>query len=63
MIECKMKLNAKDIDTNRLNVPSITELVKEEKIINKMLTENPTGLESEPEIDKEDFEPDICDGY
>lgn len=59
----KMWLNAKDIDNNRLNVPSITELVEEAKNIKQMLTELSEGLESEPELDKEDFEPDICDGY
>jgi hypothetical protein len=59
----KMWLNAKDIDNNRLNVPSITELVKDAKNIKQMLTELSEGLESEPELDKEDFEPDICDGY
>lgn len=59
----KMWLNAKDIDNNRLNVPSITELVEDEKNIKQMLTELSEGLESEPELDKEDFEPDICDGY
>lgn len=59
----KMWLNAKDIDNNRLNVPSITELVEDAKNIKQMLTELPEGLESEPELDKEDFEPDICDGY
>lgn len=55
--------NAKDIDNNRLNVPSITELVEDAKNIKQMLTELSEGLESEPELDKEDFEPDICDGY
>lgn len=59
----KMRLNAKDIDNNRLNVPSITELVEDAKNIKQMLTELSEGLESEPELDKEDFEPDICDGY
>lgn len=59
----KMWLNAKDIDNNRLNVPSITELVEDAKNIKQMLTELSEGLESEPELDKEDFEPDICDGY
>ena len=59
----KMWLNAKDIDNNRLNVPSITELVEAAKNIKQMLTELSEGLESEPELDKEDFEPDICDGY
>lgn len=54
----KMWLNAK-----RLNVPSITELVEDAKNIKQMLTELSEGLESEPELDKEDFEPDICDGY
>lgn len=59
----KMWLNAKEIDNNRLNVPSITELVEDAKNIKQMLTELSEGLESEPELDKEDFEPDICDGY
>lgn len=59
----KMWLNAKDIDNNRLNVPSITELVEDAKNIKQMLTGLSEGLESEPELDKEDFEPDICDGY
>lgn len=59
----KMWLNAKDIDNNRLNVPSITKLVEDAKNIKQMLTELSEGLESEPELDKEDFEPDICDGY
>lgn len=59
----KMWLNAKDIDNNRLNVPSITELVEDAKNIKQILTELSEGLESEPELDKEDFEPDICDGY
>lgn len=59
----KMWLNAKDIDNNRLNVPSITELVEDAKNIKQMLTELSEGLESEPELDKEDLEPDICDGY
>lgn len=59
----KMWVNAKDIDNNRLNVPSITELVEDAKNIKQMLTELSEGLESEPELDKEDFEPDICDGY
>lgn len=59
----KMWLNAKEIDNNRLNVPSITELVENAKNIKQMLTELSEGLESEPELDKEDFEPDICDGY
>lgn len=59
----KMWLNAKDIDNNRLNVPSITELVEDAKNIKQMLTELSEGLESEPELDKEDFELDICDGY
>lgn len=59
----KMWLNAKDIDNNRLNVPSITEFVEDAKNIKQMLTELSEGLESEPELDKEDFEPDICDGY
>lgn len=59
----KMWLNAKDIDNNRLNVPSITELVEDAKNIKQMLTELSERLESEPELDKEDFEPDICDGY
>lgn len=59
----KMWLNAKDTDNNRLNVPSITELVEDAKNIKQMLTELSEGLESEPELDKEDFEPDICDGY
>lgn len=59
----KMWFNAKDIDNNRLNVPSITELVEDAKNIKQMLTELSEGLESEPELDKEDFEPDICDGY
>ena len=59
----KMRLNAKDIDNNRLNVPSITELVEDAKNIKQMLTELSEGLESESELDKEDFEPDICDGY
>lgn len=59
----KMWLNAKDIDNNRLNVPSIMELVEDAKNIKQMLTELSEGLESEPELDKEDFEPDICDGY
>ena len=59
----KMCLNAKDIDNNRLNVPSITELVEDAKNIKQMLTELSEGLESESELDKEDFEPDICDGY
>lgn len=59
----KMWLNAKDIDNNRLNVPSITELVEDAKNIKQMLTELSEGLESEPELGKEDFEPDICDGY
>lgn len=59
----KMWLNAKDIDNNRLNVPSITELVEDAKNIKQMLTELSEGLESEPELDKEDFEPDISDGY
>ena len=59
----KTRLNAKDIDNNRLNVPSITELVEDAKNIKQMLTELSEGLESEPELDKEDFEPDICDGY
>lgn len=59
----KMWLNAKDIDNNRLNVHSITELVEDAKNIKQMLTELSEGLESEPELDKEDFEPDICDGY
>ena len=59
----KMWLNAKDIDNNRLNVPSITELVEDAKNIKQMLTELSEGLESEPELDNEDFEPDICDGY
>ena len=59
----KMWLNAKDIDNNRLNVPSITELVEDAKNIKQMLTELSEGLESEPELDKKDFEPDICDGY
>ena len=59
----KMWLNAKDIDNNRLNVPSITELVEDAKNIKQMLTELSEGLESESELDKEDFEPDICDGY
>lgn len=59
----KMWLNAKDIDNNRLNVPSITELVEDAKNIKQMLTELSEGLESESKLDKEDFEPDICDGY
>ena len=59
----KMWLNAKDIDNNRLNVPSITELVEDAKNIKQMLTELSEGLGSEPELDKEDVEPDICDGY
>lgn len=59
----KMRINAKDIDNNRLNVPSITELVEDAKNIKQMLTELSEGLESESELDKEDFEPDICDGY
>lgn len=59
----KMWLNAKDIDNNRLNVSSITELVEDAKNIKQMLTELSEGLESESELDKEDFEPDICDGY
>ncbi len=59
----KMWLNAKDIDNNRLNVSSITELVEDAKNYKQMLTELSEGLESEPELDKEDFEPDICDGY
>ena len=59
----KMWLNAKDIDNNRLNVPSITELVEDAKNIKQMLTELSEGLVSESELDKEDFEPDICDGY
>lgn len=59
----KMWLNAKDIDNNRLNVPSITKLVEDAKNIKQMLTELSEGLESESELDKEDFEPDICDGY
>ena len=59
----KMWLNAKDIDNNRLNVPSITKLVEKKKNIKQMLTELSEGLESESELDKEDFEPDICDGY
>lgn len=59
----KMWLNAKDIDNNRLNVPSIMELVEDAKNIKQMLTELSEGLESESELDKEDFEPDICDGY
>lgn len=59
----KMWLNAKDIDNNRLNVPSITELVEDAKNIKQMLTELSEGLESESELDKEYFEPDICDGY
>lgn len=59
----KMWLNAKDIDNNRLNVPSITELVEDAKNIKQMLTELSEGLESESELDKEDFEPDICEGY
>ena len=59
----KMWLNAKDIDNNRLNVPSITELVEDAKNIKQMLTELSEGLESEPELDKEDFEPYIFDGY
>lgn len=58
-----MWLNAKDIDNNRLNVPSITKLVEDAKNIKQMLTELSEGLESESELDKEDFEPDICDGY
>ena len=59
----KMWVNAKDIDNNRLNVPSITELVEDTKNIKQMLTELSEGLESKPELDKEDSEPDICDGY
>lgn len=59
----KMWVNAKDIDNNRLNVPSITELVKDTKAINQMLTELSKELEYEPELDKEDSELDICDGY
>lgn len=59
----KMWLNAKDIDNNRLNVPSITKLVEDAKNIKQMLTELSEGLESESELDKDDFEPDICDGY
>lgn len=59
----KMWLNAKDIDNNRLNVTSITKLVEDAKNIKQMLTELSEGLESESELDKEDFEPDICDGY
>lgn len=58
-----MWVNAKDIDNNRLNVPSITELVEDTKNIKQMLTELSEGLESKPELDKEDSEPDICDGY
>lgn len=37
--------------------------VEDAKNIKQMLTELSEGLESEPELDKEDFEPDICDGY
>lgn len=59
----KMWVNAKDIDNNRLDVPSITELVEDTKNIKQMLTELSEGLESKPELDKEDSEPDICDGY
>ena len=59
----KMWLNAKDIDNNRLYVTSITELVEDAKNIKQMLTELSEGLESESELDKEDFEHDICDGY
>ena len=59
----KMWVNAKDIDNNRLNVPSITELVKDAKAIKQMLIELLKELEYEPKLDKEDFEPDICDEY
>lgn len=59
----KMWVNAKDIDNNRLNVPSITELVKDAKVIKQMLIELLKELEYEPKLDKEDFEPDICDEY
>lgn len=59
----KMWLNAKDIDNNRLNVPSITELVEDAKNIKQMLTELSNALSAGSELDKEDFEPDICDGY
>lgn len=59
----KMWVNAKDIDNNRLNVPSITELVKDAKAIKQMLIELLKELEYEPKPDKEDFEPDICDEY
>lgn len=48
----KMWLNAKDIDNNRLNVPSITKLVEDAKNIKQMLTELSEGLESESELDK-----------
>ena len=58
-----MWVNAKDIDNNRLNVPSITELVKDAKAIKQMLIELLKELEYEPKLDKEDFEPDICDEY
>mgnify|MGYP007106259921 FL=1 len=37
--------------------------VEDAKNIKQMLTELSEGLESESELDKEDFEPDICDGY
>lgn len=59
----KMWVNAKDIDNNRLNVPSITELVKDAKAFKQMLIELLKELEYEPKLDKEDFEPDICDEY
>lgn len=59
----KMWVNAKDIDNNRLNVPSITELVKDAKAIKQMLIELLKELEYEPKLDKEDFEPDISDEY
>lgn len=59
----KMWVNTKDIDNNRLNVPSITELVKDAKAIKQMLIELLKELEYEPKLDKEDFEPDICDEY
>lgn len=38
-------------------------LLKNTKGMKKILTFLSEGVESEPELDKEDSEPDICDGY
>lgn len=37
--------------------------VENTKAMKKILTFLSEGVESEPELDKEDSEPDICDGY